>query len=202
LVIVNQLTKQVIFISAHDTITSTDLACLFVLHVFSKHSISSYVTSDRGSEFVSNFFQSLGTALDMWLHFTSGYHPKGDGQTEHMNQTLEQYLCVYCNYQQDNWSELLPLAKFVYNNALSATTSISPFFANKGYYPNITVHPKRNIASSQAHNFTIDLDELQSTLKAEISATQQHYQKSTDARRSPTPDFKVGNKVFVKAQFF
>ena len=138
----------------------------------------------------------------MWLHFTSGYHPKGDGQTERMNQTLKQYLCVYCNYQQDNQSELLPLAKFVYNNALSATTSISPFFTNKGYYPNITVHPKRNIASSQAHNFTIDLNELQSTLKAEISAIQQHYQKSADAQRSPTPDFKVGNKVFVKAQFF
>jgi len=71
LVIVDQLTKQAIFIPAHDTITSTDLACLFVLHVFSKHSIPSHVTSNRGSEFVSNFFQSLGTALDMQLHFTS-----------------------------------------------------------------------------------------------------------------------------------
>jgi len=78
---------------------SADLAWLFVLHVFSKHSIPSYVTSDRSSEFMSNFFQSLGTTLNMWLHFTSGYHPKGDGQIEHMNQTFEQYLHVYCNYQ-------------------------------------------------------------------------------------------------------
>ena len=107
LVIVDWLTKQAIFIPAHDTITFMDLACLFVLYVFSKHSVPSYVTSDRYSEFVSNFFQSLGTALDMWLHFTSGYHPEGDGQTEHTNQTLKQYLHVYCNYQQDNWSELL-----------------------------------------------------------------------------------------------
>ena len=65
LVIVDRLTKQAIFISAHDTIMSTDLARLFVLHVFSKHGIPSHVTSDRGSEFVSNFFWSLGTALDM-----------------------------------------------------------------------------------------------------------------------------------------
>ena len=98
LVIVNQLTKQAIFISAHDTITSADLACLFVLHVFFKHGVPSHVISDRGSEFVSNFFWSLGTALDMWLHFTSDYHPEGDGQTKHMNQTLKQYLHVYCNY--------------------------------------------------------------------------------------------------------
>jgi len=160
LVIVNWLTKQVIFIPAHDTITSADLAHLFVLHVFSKHGVPSHVTSDRGLKFVSNFFRSLGTALDMWLRFTSDYHPEGDGQTEHMNQTLKQYLHVYCNYQQDNWSELLPLVEFAYNNALSATTGVSPFFANKGYHPNITVYSKCDIASSQARNFTVDLDEL------------------------------------------
>ena len=105
----------------------------------------------------------------MQLHFTSGYHPKGDGQTKCMNQTLEQYLCVYCNYQQDNWSKLLPLAEFAYNNALSATTDVFPFFANKRYYPNITAHSECNIAFFCAYDFTIDLNELQSTLKAKIS---------------------------------
>jgi len=148
LVIVDWLTKQAIFIPAYDTITSTDLAHLFILHVFSKHGIPSHVTSNRGSEFVSNFFRSLDTALNMWLHFTSGYHTEGDGQTECTNQTLKQYLHVYCNYQQDNWSELLPLVEFVYNNALSSTTSVSPFFANKGYHLNITVYPEHEIASS------------------------------------------------------
>ena len=202
LVIVDRLTKQAIFIPAHDTITSVDLACLFVLHVFSKHGVPSHITSNRGSEFVSNFFRSLGTALDMRLHFTSGYHPKGDGQTECTYQTLEQYLHVYCNYQQDNWSKLLPLVEFAYNNAPSATTGVSLFFANKGYHLNITVHPKYDIASSRAHNFAIDLNKLQSTLKAKISTAQQRYQKSADARCSPTPDFKVDDKVFVKAQFF
>ena len=168
LVIVNQLTKQAIFIPAYDTIMFTNLAHLFFLHVFSKHNIPSHVTSNRDSEFVSNFFRSLGTALDMWLHFTSGYYPEDDGQTEHTNQTLEQYLHVYCNYQQDNWSKLLPLVEFVYNNTPSTTTSVSPFFANKGYHPNITVHPEHDIASSQACDFTIDFNKLQSTLKAEI----------------------------------
>ena len=173
-----------------------DLAYLFVLHVFSKHSVPSHVTSNRGSEFVSNFFRSLGTTLDMQLHFTSGYHPEGDGQTECTNQTLKQYLRVYCNYQQDNWSKLLSLVEFAYNNAPSVTTSVSPFFANKGYHLNITVHPKRDIASSWACNFAVDLNKLQSTLKAEISVAQQHYQKSADTQ---SPDFKVGDKVFVKA---
>ena len=61
--------------------------------------------------------------------------------------------------------------EFAYNNALSATTSVSPFFTNKGYHPNITIHPKCDIASSWACNFAIDLNELQSILKAKISKT-------------------------------
>ena len=92
--------------------------------------------------------------------------------------------------------------EFAYNNALSATTSISPFFANKGYHLNIIVYPEYNIASFRACNFTIDLNKLQSTLKAEIFAAQQCYQKSANAWCSLTPDFKVGDKVFVKTQFF
>ena len=120
--------------------------------MFSKHSVLAHVTSDQGTEFVSHFFQSLRKALNMRLHFTSGYHPEGDGQTEHTNQTLKQYLWSYCNYQQDNWSELLPLAEFAYNNAPSATTGVSLFFANKGYHPNISVYPERNMTSAQCES--------------------------------------------------
>jgi len=65
--------------------------------------------------------------------------------------------------------------EFAYNNAPSATTSVSPFFTNKRYHPNITIHSEHNIAFFQAHNFAVDLDKLQSTLKAEISMAQQCY---------------------------
>jgi len=160
-----------------------ELARLFVTHVFSKHGVPSHVTSNCGSKFVSHFFCFLGTALDMRLHFTSGYYPEANGQAERTNQTLEQYLYVYCNYQQDNWSELLPLAEFAYNNALSATTGVFPFFANKGYHPNLLVYPERDIASSRAREFVIDLDELQSTLKEEIANAQRQYKPSADSCR-------------------
>jgi hypothetical protein len=101
----------------------------------------------------------------MKLHFTSGYHPEGDGQTECVNQILEQYLCMYCNYQQKNWKSLLPLAEFTYNNAPKATTGISPFFANKGYNPSIAVHLERDLASPHIQEFITDLDELHQELR-------------------------------------
>src|SRR5260370_40903754 len=78
LVIITCLTKQSLFIPPYDTINSPQLAQLFLTHV----------TSDQGTKFVSHFFCSLSKLLQMELHFTSGYHPEGDGQTEHINQAL------------------------------------------------------------------------------------------------------------------
>jgi hypothetical protein len=46
LVVVDRFTKQALFILTHDTITSTQLAELFIIHVFSKHGVPSHVTSD------------------------------------------------------------------------------------------------------------------------------------------------------------
>ena len=172
LVIVDQLSKQSIFILTYDTITSTELAKLFVIHIFSKHGVPSHVTSDQGSEFMSSFFRTLGKALDMKLHFTYGYHPKGNGQTKRTNQTLEQYLWIYCNYQHSNWSNLLPLAAFAYNNAPNATTGVSPFFANKGYNLNLSVHPEHDLVSAHACDFVVDLDELHQQLQLTISNAQ------------------------------
>ena len=137
--------------------------------------------SNCGSEFVSHFFCSLDTILDMRLHFTSRYYLEANGQMEQTNQTLEQYLCIYCNYQQDNWSELLPLVEFAYNNAPSATTGVSLFFANKGYHPNLSVYPEQDITSSHAYDFIIDLDELQGMLKEKIAKAQQQYQPSANS---------------------
>ena len=202
LVIVDRLSKQSIFVPTTIHCTSEDLAQIFIMHVFSKHGVPEHVTSDRGSEFVSRFFRSLGKALDMKLHFTSGYHPEGDGQTERTNQTLEQYLRIFCNYQQDNWHTLLPLAEFAYNNAPSATTGVSPFFANKGYHPNLTVHPERDLASARAKDLVVDLDELHQQLRKSIAEAQLRYQGPADARRIPPPDFTVGQQAFVKAKFF
>jgi hypothetical protein len=202
LVVVDRFTKQSLFIPTHDTITSVQLAELFVLHVFSKHGVPSHVTSDRGSEFISHFFWSLGKALDMKLHFTSGYHPEGDGQTERVNQTLEQYLRIYCNYQQDNWSSLLPIAEFTYNNTPNATTGISHFFANKGYHPNISVYPEHDLTSARAREFAVDLDQLHQELRTEILRAQQRYQGPADAHRTLPPDLRIGQHVQVRAEFF
>ena len=77
---------------------------------------------------------------------STAYHPVTDGQTERINQTLEQYLRIYIDDEQSNWSTLLPQAAFAYNATKQETIGITPFFANfsreprlatdfKGYLP-------------------------------------------------------------------
>src|SRR6266436_6384874 len=165
LVIVDCLTKQVIFIPSHDMVNAPQVAWLFLIHVFSKHRVPAHITSDQGSEFVSHFFHSLGKLLQMRLHFTLGYHPEGDRQMECANQVLEQYLQGYMNYQQDDWATLLPMAKFAYNNAMNATTGVSPFFTNKGYHPEFTVELQVKTSLAKVQAFMADLERVQVELK-------------------------------------
>src|SRR5260221_758794 len=180
LVIVDRLTKQSLFIPTHNMVDAPQLARLFLTHVFSKHSAPGHVTSDCRTEFMSHFFCSLGSLLSVKLHFMSGYHPEGDGQTEQINQVLEQYLRAYTNYQQDNWAPLLPLAEFAYNNAASVTTGVSPFFVNKGYHLRLTMDPIAPSSSSEAQHYMTDLNQLHSQLKASISEAQESYQRAAD----------------------
>src|SRR5258707_5008565 len=133
----------------------------------------------------------------MRLHFTSGYHPEGDGQTEHANQVLEQYLQGYMNYQQDNWATLLPMAKFAYNNAMNATTGVSPFFANKGYHLEITLDLQAETSSAEAQTFVADLECIQAELKENIAQAQERYQKNVDKHRAEAPELNIGDQAYV-----
>jgi len=73
---------------------------IFMRDMFLKYGVLAHVISDWGSKFISRFFKALASTLNMKLYFTLGYHPETDSQTEQTNQTLEQYLRIYYNYQQ------------------------------------------------------------------------------------------------------
>src|SRR5258705_8793355 len=202
LVIVDHLTKQAIFIPCQNMLNAPKVVRLFLIHVFSKHGVPAHVTSDQGSKFISHFFRSLGKLLRMRLHFTSGYHPEGDGQTECTNQVLEQYLQTYTNYQQDNWAMLLLMAEFAYNNATNAMTGVSPFFANKGYHLEFTADPQANTLLAKAQTFVVDLECIQAELKENIAQAQERYWKNADKHRAEAPELEVGNQAYVKVKFF
>jgi hypothetical protein len=54
-----------------------------------------------------------------------------------MNQWLEQYLCIYGNFQQDDWVRWLLIAQFVHNSWQSKTTKQMPFELLIGHTPTV-----------------------------------------------------------------
>ena len=142
LVITDRLIKYGYFIPYKEATNSEDLAYIFLCHIVSTHGLPDEIISDRGTTFTSKFWQSLMQQLGANHKLSTAFHPQTDRQTEQLNQTLEQYLRCYINYQQDNWVSLLPLAQFAYNSATTETTKISPFFANYGFQLQAYRHPR------------------------------------------------------------
>ncbi|MBW0556820.1 hypothetical protein O181_096535 [Austropuccinia psidii MF-1] len=128
LVVVDRFSKMAIFIPAYGTITCLELAQIFISHVFSKHGLPVSIVGDRGPLSVSSFWTNLCQQLKISRDLSTAFQPETDGQTERVNQLLEQYLWTYVSYHQDDWCTWLPLAEFAYNNAKHSSTKQSPFF--------------------------------------------------------------------------
>ena len=113
--------------------------------------------------------------LNIKANLSIAYHPETDEQMEHVNQILEQYLGVYINYQQDDRVNLLPLAKFTYNNMSQSVTMVTPFFANQGLHPKLKVSLE-TVVSESAHQVATDLKELHQYLCNQLTLALKQYE--------------------------
>jgi transposase InsO family protein len=91
-VIVDRLTKVAHFIPVKTTYSRPQLAELYMLRIVYLRGVLKKIVSDRGTQFTSRFWERLHEALDTQLHFSSAYHLQTDGQTERVNQILEDML--------------------------------------------------------------------------------------------------------------
>jgi transposase InsO family protein len=85
------------------------------------------IVSDRDTKFSSNFWKSLMAGLEIKLLFSTAYHPQTNGQTERVNQILEDMLRMHVMHQPQKWEDYLPLVEFAYNNGYQASLKMSPF---------------------------------------------------------------------------
>ena len=197
LVMVDRLTKMAYFIPCNETISAPQLAQLYIKYIFPHHGIPKEIVSDRGSVFVSNFIRALCEALNITQLISTAYHPQTDGQTERVNQILEQYLRVYTNYEQDNWVELLPFAQFAYNNTEQSSIKSSPFFANYGYHPNLDVSVQAETHSPAVEERIQQLRSLHKVLQHEMKFAQTQQSRYYDQHRQQGPKLQVGDKVWL-----
>jgi transposase InsO family protein len=99
------------------------------------------ILSDHDSTFGSAVMLELNKLLGITMHLTTAYHPQLDDQTEWINQKVEQYLCIFCNYRQNDWSEWLAMAEFAYYNRQGSLTHKTPFYLNYRRHPRMGFEP-------------------------------------------------------------
>jgi hypothetical protein len=78
------------------------------------HGIPMTIISDRGTQFVACFWEQT------------------DGQTEWINQILEDMLRASILHFDKSWDKCLSLAEFSYNNSYQASLKMAPFDALYG----------------------------------------------------------------------
>ncbi|KAH0613238.1 uncharacterized protein H6S33_009618 [Morchella sextelata] len=179
LVVVDRLTKMRHLISTTKEADSREVARLYIDNVWKLHALPDTMVSDRGTQFVAEFWRSLCDRLEISPKFSTAFHPQTDGQTERINAMMEQYLRSYVSYQQDDWTRWLPMAEFATNNHVSETTKISPFFANLGRNPRMTFGPLEH---------------------GRTTAEDQANEESANTSRTPAPHYRVGDKVFLSTR--
>jgi len=185
------------FVPCKKSISGEETARLFLDNIYRYHGLPDDIISDRGPQFISKFWRSLFDILKVDIRLSSAFHPQTDGQTERVNQVLEQYLRCMINYQQDDWTTYLPLAEFAYNNSVHASTQQTPFFANYGYHPKLDLLGGFKDENPAAEDLSKHLVEIQTTLKLQLQAAQDSYKISADKFRKDSPTFQVGEKVWL-----
>ena len=167
--VVDSVSKMSHFILTHTTITALRAARLFLTHVWILHGLPRQVVSNQGPQFIAEFMQELYWLLGVKLAATTTYHPQGNGQTERVNQELEQYLQLFVNERQDDWDELLPLAKFQYNNHVHSATQQTPFMLDNGRHPQMGFEPHQPESQLETINkFRNQMDSMLSEARSAL----------------------------------
>ena len=120
------------FIATMEKTLAEGLAKLFRDHVWRLHRLPESIILDKGVQFAVGIIKELNNLLRIQTKLSTAYHSQTDGQTERINQELEQYLRVFINHRQKQWPNWLGMVEFAYNNKIHAVTKISPFKANYG----------------------------------------------------------------------
>jgi hypothetical protein len=197
-VIVDRLTKSAHFIPVKATFTAEKLAWIYHKEIVRLHGIPRSIISDRGTVFTSKFWTALQRAMGTQLKFSSAFHPQTDGQTERVNQQLEDMLRACILDWGSSWSEYLALAEFAYNNSYHSSIKMAPFEALYGRKCRSPICwdevGERVIIGPQ---LVADTIEKVSKIREHILTAQSRQKSYADNRRRPL-EFMEGDKVFLK----
>jgi hypothetical protein len=207
--VVDRFSKMRHFIPCRKDATAEDLARLFICHVWRYHGLPRTIVSDRGPQFISEFWHELCRILRIKRVLSTAHHPQTDGQSEIANKEVLVHIRMYCNHNQDDWVDWLPTAEFSDNVTTNASTKVSPFALNYGYDPLMSFdwspnqEPPRNRDQvdqrSQAKEIAERMDKIWREAAENLKDAQETAQKFANRHRKDVT-YSVGDKVFLSTK--
>lgn len=208
-VFVDKLTKMVHISPTVSDCDAPELAQIFLRDIYKLHGLPKQFLHDRGTQFMSKFFTRLCQGLGIQQLSSTAFHPQTDGQTERVNRVLEDLLRHFTNAEQTNWDTLLPMVEFAINNSKHASSGFTPFYLNYGVHPKTPLSiqlpsvedaPVSDLGAPAVTKFVADLQAALGKAKTLLQAAQDRQKACADKRRSPDPDFAVGQEILLSSK--
>jgi len=199
-VYVERLCKLKHFAATRSTDGAAELAASFVHTVVRPHGVPLAIVSDRDPRFTAHYYAALMKQIGTELRMSTARHPQSDGQSEREVRTIITSLRAFCNEHQDDWDDHLDMLELGMNNAVQASTQMSPHellygmsprlpidVALAGIAPNVPAAIDRATRMREALKFARD----------RLAKAQQH--QSNNARRRPA-SLAVGDMVLLSTE--
>ena len=200
-VIVNQLIKMVHYELVKVTINAPGFAEIIINIVVKHHGLLDSIVTDWELFFTSKFWSLLYYFLSIKRKLSTVFYLQTDGHTKRQNNTIEAYLWAFVNFEQNDWAKLLPMAKFIYNNAKNASTNYMPFELNCRYHPRDFY---KEDLDSRSQSKTAK--KLSSKLRSLMAACQQNFylaqkhQKQAHNKGVKLQSYAPGDKVELNSK--
>ena len=200
LVVCDRLSKMTHFVATTEGTSAEGLARLFWDNVWKLHRLPESVVLDRGPQFAAELTKELNRMLGIKTKLSTAFHSQTDGQTERMNQELEQYLRLFVEHRQKDWPEWLASAEFVVNNKTYTATKMSPFMANFGKELRMGGDIKRKGKVESATEFVERMKKVQEEAEAALKKTQEKMKRYADRGRKETEVWERGDQVLLSTK--
>ena len=194
----DRLTKSAHFLPVSMSYTVDALCKLYVKEIVRLHGVPTSIVSDRDPRFTSKFWGGFQKAMGTTLDMSTTFHPQTDGQTERVNQVLEDMLRACVMDFKGSWEDHLQLIEFAYNNSYHSSIGMAPYEALYG-------RPCRSpicwaeVGDSEllGPDIVQETTEKVSIIRDRIRTAQSRQKSYADLKRRQV-EFDVGDHVFLK----
>ena len=137
----------------------------------------------------AGMIKQLNSMLGIDTKLLTIYHPQTNGQTERMNQELEQYLRMFIDHRQEQWPDWLATAEFAYNNKVQTSTKVSLFKANIGQDPCMGFKIRKKGKFEKVEEFVTRMKEVHKEAEVVLRKSQEEMRKYAYRKRSEAEEY-------------